>query len=259
MYLMYVDECGDKGMSAGSSNHFILSALVVHESGWTTFLTNACEAKKAAFERHGIDPSLEIHAKDMLGRSSKEYRDVGKVDRLMALREILKFESTQSGLVRSINVVVDKSGKPFGTDVFAMAWDALINRFENTITHANFPIVCPGSTPGYPEHGMLIVDETDYVPLKNTIRRMRHGNRINGRYGKVWENNLRWVIEDAMHKRSNDSVPIQLCDLNAYFVKQMIDPNSTVAKHRARGYARMLEPIMLKQASPKNELGIVML
>lgn len=35
MFLMYVDECGDSGMGIGSSDYFILSGMVIHESMWT--------------------------------------------------------------------------------------------------------------------------------------------------------------------------------------------------------------------------------
>lgn len=39
----------------------------------------------------------------------------------------------------------------------------------------------------------------------------------------------------------------------------MIDPNSTIRKHGAQNYFYKLEPILLKEASKNDELGIVRL
>lgn len=60
-----------------------------------------------------------------------------------------------------------------------------------------------------------------------------------------------------MHKQSELSLPIQLCDVNAFFLKQSIAPNSTVSKHGAKNYFYYLEPVLLKQASRSDPLGIV--
>ena len=66
MYLMYVDECGDKGMSHDSSRYFILSGMVVHESNWLEFGKAMSRAKHKAYNDYGLDTRLELHAKSML-------------------------------------------------------------------------------------------------------------------------------------------------------------------------------------------------
>ena len=261
MFIMYVDECGDTGLGKGASDFFILSGLVVHESTWTDFLRAASSSLFDIYGRHGLDRKLELHAKDMLGRSSKPYSDISKVSRLMILRDVLTFEATQANSIRVINVVVDKTSKTFGYDVFGAAWDALINRFENTIEHGNFAILRPGTTPAYPEHGMIIVDETDEKKLRDLIRRMRWRNLVpSGKQdGACYRHDLNWVIEDALHKQSQHSIPIQLCDANAYFLRQAIKPNTTILKHGARNYFYKLRPVLLKEACRSDPDGIVRL
>lgn len=64
------------------------------------------------------------------------------------------------------------------------------------------------------------------------------------------------VLEDPMHKKSDLSLPIQFCDVNAYFLKQSILPNSTVIKHKARNYFYYLEPILSKGTSVNDPHGI---
>lgn len=257
MFLMYVDECGDKGMSHESSRYFILSGLVVHESKWLSLGLVLSDALKDIYRKYSLDSRLELHAKAMLGRSEKGYSDIGKHDRLLLLRDVMKTEANLGEYMRIVNVVVDKSGKSYGYDVFTNAWDAIINRFENTIRARNFP----ADNPLNREHGMLIVDETDENPLRAHVRKMRHNNVLPSSIypGTSYQRNLVSVIEDPLHKKSQDSIFIQLCDVNAYFLKQKIDPNTTIVKHKARYLFDILEPVLLKQASRTDRMGIVRL
>lgn len=257
MYLMYVDECGDKGMSHDSSRYFILSGMVVHESNWLAFGKKMCEAIKKAYQDYGMDTRLELHAKAMLGRSEKEYSGIPKHSRVLLLRDVLRAEAECIDYIKIINVVVDKEGKGYGYNVFTKAWDALINRFETTIRKSNFPAdVQLGK-----EHGILIVDETDENALRMHVRRMRWDNRIPSKIypGETYQNNLISVIEDPMHRKSDNSIFIQLSDVNAYFLKQKIDPNTTMKKHNAQFFFEILEPVLLKEASRNDPLGIVRL
>ena len=66
-----------------------------------------------------------------------------------------------------------------------------------------------------------------------------------------------FIVEDPMHKNSEQSLPIQLSDANAYFLLQMIAPNSTVKRHKARNFFYLLEPILFKEVNPANPLGII--
>jgi hypothetical protein len=38
MYMMYVDESGDPGMTGSPTRYFVLSGVVVHELGWRDYL-----------------------------------------------------------------------------------------------------------------------------------------------------------------------------------------------------------------------------
>lgn len=258
MYLMYVDECGDSGMSPGASDYFILSGMVIHESYWTSTLRAYADMRRSIQSKYGFQATRELHAGEMVGRAAKKYSDVKRSDRLLIFRDVLSFEASLN-YARVINVVVDKRGKSFGFDAFSTAWDTLINRFENTIEHGNFPSPCENSRSPFRESGLIIVDETDEVKLRTLVRRMRHANYIPSSVipGTTVLHNLKFVIEDPLHKKSEWSPIIQLCDTNSYFLKQSIDPNSTVKKHGARNYFYRLAPILLKQASSKNEFGIV--
>lgn len=258
MYIMYVDECGDSGLQETSSRYFILSAMVMHEAYWTDTMNRIHEMRKRLLDSYGFPVMRELHAGEMLGRSSKKYSDIGKLDRMMIFRDVLRFEASLDK-VRVVNVVVDKHGKSYGFSPFETAWDALINRFENTIRRGNFPNPYPNGIAPFKEKGLLIVDETDEKKLRDLIRRMRHGNIIPSAIdrGSTIRHDLTRVIEDPLHKQSEWSLPIQLCDANSYFLKQTLDPNSTVRKYKAKNYFYSLEPILLKEACKSNEYGII--
>ena len=257
MYLMYVDECGDCGLKPGSSSLFILSAIILHESYWTDVMTKLGEQRAEFRSRYGFGMDQELHACEMMGRTGKSYSHIGKADRASMLRQAVTLEASFDCL-RVINVIVDKSDKDIGYDVFGHAWDALINRFEMTIEHDNFPHPDDGASC---DHGMIIVDETDEKKLRDLIRRMRHGNFIASKLepGTYIRHDLRYVIEDALHQRSETSMLIQMSDVNSYFLKQTIEPNKTVVKHGIKNLFYRLDPILLKQACRNDEFGIVRL
>ncbi len=258
MYLMYVDECGDSGLQSTSSRYFILSGMVLHEAYWTDTMERIAAMRKRLEESYGFNAMRELHAGEMMGRTSKKYADIKKQDRAAMFRHVLDFESTLD-CARVINVVVDKENKAFGFNPFEVAWDTLINRFENTIQHGNFPHPYGTEKPPFDEKGLLIVDQTDEKKLRALIRHMRHANSIPSMItrGSLVRHNLKRVIEDPLHKQSEWSPIIQLCDANSYFLKQTLEPNSTVKKFKMRNLFYRLRPILLTQASGSNEFGIV--
>ena len=258
MYLMYVDECGDSGMGEGASNYFMLSAVVLHESQWAPVMNKLWAQRKVFAQRYGLPVGIELHAGEMMGRTSKAYSAIRKRDRVLMLRDAVKYEATMADSLRVINVVNDKRGKSFGYDVFGATWDALINRFENTIEHGNFP---GPSGAGGSDSGLIIVDETDEKKLRALIRRMRHGNVIMSMYDHdaTVRHDLRYVIEDPLHKRSDTSMLIQMCDVNAYFLKQTLEPSVAAQKYKVKNLFYSLEPVLLKQATRKDGFGIVRL
>lgn len=90
------------------------------------------------------------------------------------------------------------------------------------------------------------------------MRGMRHHNAIPSIIGGfVPSSNLRVVVEDPMHKKSELSLPIQLYDANVYFLLQSIAPNSTMRQHKAKNYFYYLEPVLCKEAFPSHAMGVV--
>ncbi len=133
MFLMYVDESGDPGLDNSPTEFFILTGLVVHESRWGDYLDSLVDFRQRLRTSFGLLMREEIHASHMISKPGGMVR-IPRNDRLSILR-FLADHLAGMGDLRLINVVVSKKAKPPGYPVFEQAWQALIQRFENTMVH----------------------------------------------------------------------------------------------------------------------------
>lgn len=249
---MYVDESGDSGLTNSPTRYFCLSGIVVHESSWRDFLTSLIQLRKVLRSVHGLPMRSEIHASEFI---NKRVFDLERHVRLAILRNTVD-ELAKINCISITNVIVDKQGKPPNYDVFEAAWGTLFQRFENTLIHGNFP-------GGYREdHGMVITDATAGKKLTRLMRRMAVYNFIpnDARFGAGARNiPIRRVIEDPHEKDSRQTLPIQMCDVVAYFLLQRFAPNSYIRRQHASTYFDRLAPVLNKRASRFDKLGIVRL
>lgn len=253
MYLMYVDESGDTGLVRSPTTHFALSGLVIHESRWRDFVTQVAAFKKTLRAVYGLPIRTEIHAAEYI--KSPPVTGMGKHIRLAILRNFLD-ELAKMNFVSITNVVVNKTGKAPPYDVFTNAWQALFQRFENTMSYGNFP---GGHRNDY---GLVLTDATEGRKLQRMVRRMNVYNPVpNMAWAGPGARNLPIlrVIEDPHPKDSRDSYFIQAADTCAYFVLQTVKPNSFIRRVGAQNYLRRLRPALNTRASYAHPLGIVML
>lgn len=174
--------------------------------------------------------------------------------RLRILREVIDFQAGLSD-VNVINIVCDKAPRPPGFDVFGFTWQALIQRFHNTISQRNFP------GPQNPQDlGLLIVDRTEETRLRNLLRRMRRFNPVPSMFGVgTRQIPVATLAEDANPRDSRHSYFVQLSDVNAFFLTQKLNPAGYVKRKGARNYFDRLDPVLCKVASLSDPRGIVRL
>ena len=251
MYLMYVDESGDCGLSASPTSYFILSGIVVHESQWRQFAAQMLAFRRILKAAHGLPVRSEIHAAHFVRKPP--VLGMAPHVRLAILRNLLD-EIAKQKYLSITNAVVSKAGKPVGYDVFDMAWKALFQRFHNTLHYGNFP-------GAYREdHGLVFTDNTDGEKLTRLLRRMTVYNPVpnRGPFGRGYRvlPAVR-LIEDPIPKDSSDSYFIQAADVAAYFLMQRYAPNTLVRQHGARNYFGRLGPVLNTRAATAHPLGIV--
>ncbi len=247
---MYVDESGDPGNNTAQSDYFCLSGLIVHESEWHNLIVSLTRFRRTMKDVYNLPVRAEIHAVKLLRHS--EFR-IDKHKRLAILRNYLD-EIAKMNFISLTNVVVDKRGKPADYDIFSSAWRTLFQRFENTLVYGNFPGAYRRA------FGTVFTDATNGEKLTAIMRKMSVHNPIPNRGGTGFRNlPILRVVEDPSPRNSAHSLPIQTCDVVAYFLHQSIKPNSYVRKSGAQGYFKRLDSILNKSASLSNDLGIVMI
>lgn len=251
MFLMYIDESGDTGLTNSPTDYFILSGLVVHELRWNQFLNDLISFRRDLRNTLGLKLRDEIHSVAFINRP-KDLKRIPRNQRLLIMRLCLDWVANQPD-VSIITVVVNKINKPQGYDVFSNAWEAIIQRFENTIRHKNFP------GPSNPdERGLILPDNTDGEKLRKLLRKMRRFNFIPSQIGLPPRNMLlNYVIEDPFLKDSHQSFTHQLIDVIAYSARQLYEPNAYMRKKGGTNFYQRLDPVLCKVASKKHSLGIV--
>lgn len=198
----------------------------------------------------------EIHAQVMLGRAKGEYSHIPKGQRLAVIRAAAKQIGTMPDF-NIINIVVDKSNKPVGYEVFEMAWKALIQRFENTINHRNFR-----GPQNADERGILFPDHTADKKLTRLLRSMRRWNPIpnQAHLGHGYRNMaLTRMVEDPNFRVSSDSYFIQTCDVASYLLKQWLEPSSYMKHKGGKNYFQLIAPALCTVAATNDPHGIVRL
>jgi hypothetical protein len=248
---MYVDESGDSGLVDSPTSHFALSGLVIHESKWRDFVATIVAFRKTLKAVYDLPLRTELHASQLI--RSPPVTGMARHVRLAILRNFID-ELAKIEFISITNVIVDKANKPADYDVFTKAWQALFQRFENTLKYGNFP----GAHTS--DFGMVLTDATDGRKLQRLVRRMAVHNPVPNRFWPGYRNMpLLRIIEDPHPKDSQDSYFIQACDACAYFALQRFSPNSFVRRAGAQNYVGRLSPILNKRASSTHEMGIVVL
>ena len=75
MYLMYVDESGDIGLSGSPTRYFVLTGLVLHELRWRQTLDELIGFRRELKADFGLKLREEIHASpSKFSRSEKPRR-----------------------------------------------------------------------------------------------------------------------------------------------------------------------------------------
>ncbi|MDR7230854.1 hypothetical protein J2X45_001945 [Caulobacter sp. BE264] len=249
--MMYVDESGDIGLSRSPTRYFSLVGITVHESRWKDLHSRLVSFRRIMRDVHGLPVRTEVHASDYVRRAPVD--GMPKHVRLAILRQYID-ELAKIDFISITSVVVDKAGKPDTYDVFARAWQALFQRFENTIGYGNFP----GRHRA--DKGMVFVDNTDGQKLQNMVRKMAVYNPVPNMHGGGYRDlPLLRVIEDPHPKDSATSYFIQSADVCAYFLHQKMNPCSYVRKIGAKNYYDRLRPVLNLRASLTSDLGIVAL
>jgi hypothetical protein len=215
MYLCYMDESGDTGISPGSPTPtYTVAAVLVHETHWVGLFNDVIGFRRFLRQEFGLRMRAEIKANQIV-QNSGPWSGLGLGDeiRRRIYRSFMRFQG-KSGAILSYAVVVDKSRQTSADAVRERAWRYAFQRIERTMTARN-------------ERAMLIPDSGQYHWVRGLAREMRRfsnvGSLLGG--GTLARPMLNILIDDPVERDSRESYLIQLADLNAYAAYRNVVPH----------------------------------
>lgn len=241
MYLMYVDESGDPGTVGSPTRYFVLSAIVVHEVEWQNLLDDLIQLRRDLKVLYGLQMKEEIHASVFVNGRPKLKRPITRNQRISLLKHCLKSLAGRRD-ISIFSVRCDKSNHGPNSDIFNLTWKYLIQRFDNTLSHRNFPSSLHGL-----EKGMIICDNTNGKKLTGLLRQMRRYNPIPNmqQFGGGANNiKLRAIVEDPVFRDSKESYIVQMADIVSYFARQFYESNKYIRKRGAKRFYGLLNAVI---------------
>lgn len=246
---MYVDESGDTGLTNSLTNHFILSAIVIHETHWASLYEDLLNFRRMLKRTKGLRLEEEIHAKEFI-RSVGKLQRIKRNDRLDIMKKCIDWLAERNEMVSVFSVSVEKTGKT--DDIFRIAWLNLIQTFDQCIyaqqLHGNFP----GDN-----RGIIISDNTDGNKLLDLVRGLRGVNVSKDAHKLFRMKQLEKIVEEAVMLDYRNSFFLQMVDVVAFCARQLFEPNSYMKKKGAGTFYRRLSPVLNEQILKKWPEGVI--
>lgn len=246
MHIMYVDESGDPGIHQYGSPFYILSGLIVPQDEWSKYLDRLKTFRKAIKENYGLILREEIHAAELIRINKIEsYRKIHKNHRIDILRAFSNQIPVIFDTAKIINVCLRKADYSSPNGVQQIAWKRLIQRYD-TFLKKNAK-----------DKGIIISDDTDGQKIMKLMRKMRVYNPVSSHFGEPYNALVDNILEDLLQRNSKHSYFIQAVDVIAHILYRKEFPKGSLKKYGIENLFDKLEPILLKEASKSDQLGIV--
>lgn len=243
---MYVDESGDSGVNKFGSPHFILSGLIVSQANWEMYLQRLKDFRKYLKKNYQLNLRTEIHASELIRVNKlKEYKSIRKTDRINILKEYCSQIPSIFDTATIINICITIAEHP-KSDIFELAWSRLLQRYDTYLKKNG------------KDKGIVVADDTDTNKLMGIQRKMRVYNPVPSHFSnKSYNAPLSNLLEDPFYRGSHHSYFIQTVDVIAHLLYRKEHPKGSLKKFGLEHQFNKLEPILLKDASKNDSLGIV--
>jgi len=247
MHLMYVDESGDPGRTTYSSPHYILSGLIVGQHDWNRCLDRLKEYRRLLKATYNLNQRVEIHATELIRINEIEsYRLIRKSDRVKILKDYCQQLPIIFDCGKVINICLKKDEFEGEHDFQLIAWRRLIERYDRYLKRV------------VKDNGIIISDDTDGHRVIQLLRKMRKYNPVASHFTDAPYNAPSdSIIEDIFSRSSHHSYFIQSVDIIAHLLYRREYPKGSLKKFQLERQFEKLEPILLKEASKTDPLGIV--
>ncbi|MFY8000290.1 MAG: DUF3800 domain-containing protein [Candidatus Kapaibacteriota bacterium] len=248
---MYVDESGDAGdwinPHSGNSRHYILSGLIVPSSDWNQSFARMKTLRKVFRSAYNFPMQEEVHASELIRvGKSKSYRSISKTNRMKILVRFIQEIPQIFTTGKIINIILDKTDFVSGTNYKEIAWSRLLQRYDTFLKKS-------GSV-----NGMVIVDGDEEAKIRALLRKMRIYNPAPSKLNAgIYQTPIDNIIEDIFERNSKHSFFIQAADIIAHSLYRYEYPKGSLKKWGIDRAFLALEPLLLKEVSGGDSLGVV--
>jgi len=258
MHIAYMDESGDDGYPAYSSELFALSAVYLPTAQWRNTFDRVKEFRRDLRDDFGLPVKTELHTKYLL-LGKRPYRALGlsESDRIAIMDKVADLIGALD--LRVVNVVIVKprltSSK---VSVLDRAVTFAVQRIENDLREGG------GAQPGF----VLVTDEGRVGAMRGTTRRLQRFNYIPSKFGgSPYRADIETMIEDPLPKNSRESYFVQLADFVAlvvyHYVHHMTGHGTlhgrtpaTVDEGKILDWMGRMKPSLNTKAARKDPFGV---
>ena len=259
MKIAYIDESGDDGFPAFSSEYFVLSSLYLNHLNWQSTYSSLHSFRQQLKTSFGIPLKTEMHTRYfLLNKNPYNSYAISDNDRIQIIDN---YCDLISGLdIKIINIVIVKPRiQKQDYQVLDMALSFLIQRIENDLRPDLHP----------EEKFLIITDPGRLGKMRKTTRRMQKFNFIPSKFSHMnYRKEICSLIEDPLPKDSKESYFIQLVDLISYiiYLNAIVEtgigkfPNRLsrlITSQKVSEWILKLKPRLNTFASNRNPYGIV--
>jgi len=253
-YLLYADASGDDGVYIpgshnSSTSYYAISGVIINIEQWQTVLDKIIHFRKQLRDKHGFLMRKELKGANFFHlKKSELFKNTtcdSRKKRLEVYHFIMQLLPTVLYNAKIINLFLDKTKSDIKSDFyFDICWQNLLERFQRFLYMKN-------------GLGIFIPDEGHEKELIHLTRKLRKFNQVQSHFGGSYSFLLKNIVEDPFHRDSKDSYFIQLCDLVVHALYRKEEPKGSFKKYNGDRLFDYIEPLLLKEATRKDKLGIV--
>jgi hypothetical protein len=218
VYLAYLDESGDSGLTNTPTRYFVLSCILVNEASWLNTLDSLVGLRRNLRTSYNIPTRPELKSKHLkTGRGPLEQSQLSFAMRTGLYRELMQYQA-QGLNVKAFSIAIEKQpAHNFGWEPRYAAWTFALQRINRFCGNREWAMIFPDEGHGY------------FIRLR--LRHMRRYHVVPAHWGP---RNISFptqrIIEDPNERKSQDSYFIQLADWNAYAThrSKYVDPIARV-------------------------------
>ena len=220
VFIVYLDESGDKGWDNSPTDFFVLSCVLIHETFWLQNLDALIALRRGLKKRWGINTRAELKSEHFRwGRGAFKVLGIGLRNRMNIYKDVMEYQPNTLN-TSNFAVAIQKSKLRDKTnDARHWAWVFALQHINRFCSDKG-------------ERAIIFPDEGHAHFARTLLRQMRRIHTITGHYGGKLDIPVQLIVEDPQNQRSQDSYFIQMADWNAYAAHRSpcIAPTSKVRK-----------------------------